>query len=441
MRPDSLSVLFYALPAVAAAIPTIPAYVLLPGFYGDTLGVGLAVTGAVLLAVRLIDVVTDPLIGWISDRSGRRKIWVVLGAIIAGVGLWHLFSPPDDPDGLYLFVWASVLFLGWTLFQIPYLAWGAELSGDYRQRSAITAWREGCGLIGILMAGAIPVMMMIDDRGAEIRMIGLVTVIAGAITIGLLAWKVPDPHHLKHLSGISPARLPDFRSLMRNRLFVRLLSAWWVNGLANGLPAVCFPLFVRYYLQLDSAAENILILLYFAVAILAIPVWVVMAGRFGKHRVWCGAMIMAIAAFVFVPLLGPGDMAAFAVICVVTGAALGADLALPPAIQADVDDWDRYRFGGDRTALLFALWNMANKLAMGLAVGIAFPVLGALGLTTDITPTSTALIVLILIYAVIPVVLKTMVIVMMWRFPIDASHQNAIRRRLSRRTVTLQGAS
>jgi Na+/melibiose symporter-like transporter len=146
-------------------------------------------------------------------------------------------------------------------------------------------------------------------------------------------------------------------------------------------------------------------------------------------------MVMAIVAFVFVPFLEAGDFGAFAVICLVTGAALGADLALPPAIQADVDDWDRYRFGVRRTALLFALWNMTNKLAMALAAGIALPILGAFGLTDGGDEKTGALIVLVLIYAVIPVVLKSGAIGMMWRFPLDGAHQVAIRRRLSRRTV------
>ena len=207
-----------------------------------------------------------------------------------------------------------------------------------------------------------------------------------------------------------------------------------INGLAGGLPAVCFTLFVRYYLKLDTDTENALILLYFVAAIAAIPFWVFLAGKISKHRVWCVAMIMAVSAFAFVPFLSAGDWAGFAVICVFTGAALGADLALPPAIQADVDDWDRYRFHASRTGVLFALWNMTNKLAMALAAGIALPILGAFGLTNGGDENSAALIALVMIYAVLPIVLKAGAIGMMWRFPLDRVHQVAIRRRLARRT-------
>ncbi len=426
---------------MAAAVPTIPAYVLLPSYYGDDLGLGLGITGGVLLLVRVIDMLTDPLIGWLSDRSSMRKIWVGFGAIIAGVGLWYLFTPPQSPSAAYLFIWASVLFLGWTLFQVPYLAWGADLSGDYKKRTALTALREGAGLIGIVLAGGIPVLINAPDRAAEIRTLAIVTLALGAVFISLLIWKVPDAvaqqkRAAKPVSGnLSATFRLGLRSLRGNRLFVRLLSAWMINGLAAGLPAVCFPLFVRYYLQLDQDVENKLILLYFAAAIFAIPLWVFLSGRISKHRVWCLAMGMAIAAFGFVPFMGAGDATGFAVICLLTGAALGADLALPPAIQADVDDWDHYRFGKRRTALLFALWNMTNKLAMALAAGIALPILAAFGLTDVGRDNSSALIALVLIYAVIPIVLKLGAIGMMWRFPLDAVHQVAIRQRLLRRTV------
>ena len=74
---------------------------------------------------------------------------------------------------------------------------------------------------------------------------------------------------------------------------------------------------------------------------------------------------------------------AFAAICVLSGASLGADLAIPASMQADVIDLDRVVSGRRRTAFFFALWSMASKLALAMAVGIAFPVLGAIGFTPD----------------------------------------------------------
>lgn len=143
-------------------------------------------------------------------------------------------------------------------------------------------------------------------------------------------------------------------------------------------------------------------------------------------------MILACAAFIWVPLLAPGQWPVFLIICVATGAALGADLALPPALQADVVDYHSLRFGGERTGFLFALWSMATKLALALAVGIAFPLLELLGIGEP-AAMAKSVVLLALVYAGLPVLLKIGTIAIIWGHPITRRRQTAIRARLSRR--------
>ena len=161
-RPRCISgwrLLAYALPALVIALPTIPVYIHLPALYGVQLGLGLATTGLILLLARLFDAVTDPLIGALSDRfgfrGGRRKPWIAIGAVIAGVGLFKVLTPPQGVEAAYLLSWSVVLYAGWTMVAVPYLAWGAALTTDYNERTRITAWREGLALVGIVAAGAL----------------------------------------------------------------------------------------------------------------------------------------------------------------------------------------------------------------------------------------------------------------------------------------------
>ncbi len=428
-RLNRSQTLTYGVPALALAVPTIPAFVLLPPFYAEDLGLGLATVGICLLFVRLFDVVSDPVLGWVSDRlpvkSGRRKWPMAVGAVLAGPALLALFSPPETVSPGYLVGWGGLLFLGWTAVQIPYLAWAAELEPGYQARSRLTASREGFGLLGIVGAGI--VIALLAERGVrmQFQLLAWVTVVVGGAALCVALRRLPDVgrRHAK----ISTGGL----SLLRNRLFGRLLAAWFVNGLANGFPAVCFVLFVQHVLQAEEAARGVFLLVYFAAAIAAIPLWLRLAERFGKHRVWCGSMLLASIVFSFAWILGPGDHWLYAAICLVTGACLGADLVLPPSIQADVADWDRLRFRADRTALLFSFWNMAVKLALALAVGIAYPLLDFAGLGDD--PAAVA--VLVVIYALIPIVLKLIAVLMMWRFPIAGRQQVAIRKRLTARAA------
>ncbi|MEK9661171.1 MAG: MFS transporter, partial [Alphaproteobacteria bacterium] len=195
-----------------------------------------------------------------------------------------------------------------------------------------------------------------------------------------------------------------------------LLSAWLLNGFANGLPAGLFLLFVTYRIEAPERA-GLLLLLYFGAGLAGIPLWLAASRRFGKHRAWICAMVASCAFFAAVPFLGAGDVIAFAAICVLTGACLGADLALPPSMQADVVDIDAREMGRRRTGLYFGLWNIATKLALALAIGIAFPLLELAGFATGGGANGAwALAALSGLYGVAPIACKLAAVALMLRY-------------------------
>ncbi len=440
--------LSYALPAFVVALPTIPIYIHLPALYGVELGLGLAATGTILLLARLFDTVTDPLIGALSDRfpfrGNYRKPWIAAGALVAGLGIYKILNPPAGVEGSYLLVWCVVLYAGWTMVAVPYMAWGAELSPDYDERTRITSWREGFGLLGIVGTGVL-VAALTNLGWTEMDAIGAVAWLAiglGTFAVPLLIWNVPDRRIERTESGTgslggtamrpSGERQRQWRALIANKPFLRLLSAWFLNGLANGIPAALFFIFLEHRLGADAEVRTVFVLVYFVAAIAAIPLWLRLSRHFGKHWVWCWTMLAACAAFITVPAIPEGAFVAFAVVCIVTGMALGADLALPPAIQADVVAYHELRFGHARAGLQFALWGMSTKLALAGAVGLALYGVEAFGFDPAV-PTDQGKLALVVIYALIPVVIKAVAIAVVWRFPLTAAKHAVIRRRLSRR--------
>lgn len=428
----------YSLPAVAMAIPTLPVYILLPTFYAENTALSLASIGLLLMVARFFDVLTDVVAGQFCDRPvaslGRRKGWMLVGGVLLAPALLALFNPPGHAGAQWLLVWSLLLYLGWTLVQIPYTAWVADLSPAYEERLRLTSHRELFGLLGLVLSAALPAIGAVLGQSDAQRMnsLSIIALMIGILSFSIMWRYVPDA---KQATTTAPGM--QWGTLFKNKMFLRLLAAWGLNGIANGLPAVLFPLFITDVLGASPDARPLFLLVYFVAAVFAMPVVMALGRHMSKHRLWCASMLSAVFVFAWVPLLGVGDEAWFMLVCVLTGFALGADLALPPAIQADVVDWDRYRYRQDRPALFFAGASLTVKMALGLAVGISTGLLSLFGWEDGGEQSREAVLALAIIYSWLPCLLKILAIAMTWNFPLGKIQHRGIQSRLSRRAGAL----
>ncbi len=426
----------FGLLGLPMAAQQLPLYVFLPPYYAEDLGVGLTAVGAALLGARLWDMVTDPLVGWLSDRTssrfGRRKPFILAGTPILMVSIWFLFVPPEGAGALHLLVWTMIAYLGGTLLVLAHQAWGAELSPDYHQRSRIAMSRELFMVVGTVLTVGL-LMVTRGDVSEVMRLIAWGFTFALPLTVALALWRVPDSH-------IAPKRRPfnlrqGLALLTGNKPFARLIAAYFLNGVANGLPASLFLLYIGNVLQpAEEAWKAVLLLAYFLSAVAAVPLWLRLSYRFGKHRTWIASIVWACLIFIWVPLLGAGDLWWFLAVTILTGISLGADQALPTSMQADVIDLDHLKSGRQRAGLYFALWGMANKLSLALAAGLAFPLLDLFGFNPQAARNSdTALFALGALYALLPVAFKLASIWTVAGFPIGPETQARIQRLIQRR--------
>jgi len=411
----------YGLPGLPLAVLLLPLFVIIPTFYADDLGLGLATVGGILFFARIWDVVTDPLVGVLSDRTtsrfGRRRPWLVLGTPVAVIGAWALFLPPEQVSASYLLVATIALYLGGTMIMLPYTAWAAELSPHSHERSGIAAAREVAIVVGTLIAIALP-------AGVGLSRAGIVSGTAWALllliplTVALAVIRLPDPPVRQKQSG---GGWQAYATLFQNRPFRLLVSAYFINGIAYGLPATLFLLYVEHILG-RADWTWILLIIYFASAILGLPVWLAISRRIGKRKTWIIAMAMAAAGFWPTVLLGNGDLGWFIAICVFTGLPLGAELVMPPSMQADVVDMDAQARGAEtgRAGTLFGLWGVATKVPLAVGLGIAFPLLQFSGFEAGTeTNSADSLLVLAALYGLLPVVFKLVAIAIIWRYPRD----------------------
>jgi GPH family glycoside/pentoside/hexuronide:cation symporter len=402
VRVPASTLAAYGLFGMPLAMAALPLYVHLPKFYGDHLGVNLAVLGSVLLVLRLADGIIDPLLGVLSDRSGARKRWLLLAAPLLSLGMIALFTPLPRTEGP-LIAWLSLslalVYGAFSLATINHQAWGAELSSDPVERTRITAVREGLALLGVVIAAVLPAFLGGADGGLArfAPLFAVFTLACAAITVAL----TPDTR----AAPVTSAPRQSFRMLLSrplaDPLFRRLLLVFMLNGIAAAIPATLVLFFIADVLDAESR-QGIFLALYFIAGAAGMPLWVKLSASIGKPLAWLAAMLVAIAAFVWASRLGAGDTTAFAVICVLSGVALGADLALPPSLLADVIG----RQGRmEATGSYFGLWTLATKLNLALAAGIALPLLSALGYAPG-GRDQAALTALAIVYAFVPCVLK-----------------------------------
>ncbi len=389
----------FGMPLAMAALPL---YVHLPKFYGDYLGIDLTLLGGVLLALRLADGAIDPLLGVLSDRGGSRKRWLALAAPLLALGMVGLFLPLPRGE-LALVAWLAamlaIVYFAFSLATINHNAWGAELSPDPVERTRITAVREGLALCGVVIAAVLPSFLGGDEGG-----LGRFAILFAGFTFASVAitlFGTPGGAPRAEASGPQPRMRDLIARPLADPLFRRLLAVFMLNGIAAAIPATLVLFFIADVLDAEMH-QGLFLALYFIAGAAGMPLWVRLSARIGKAQAWLVAMGVAIAAFVWASRLGAGDTRAFTVICALSGLALGADLALPPSLLADVIG-RRGRMEG--TGSYFGLWTLATKLNLALAAGIALPLLEALGYRPG-GRDAAALTALAIVYAFIPCLLK-----------------------------------
>lgn len=403
---DRSGVLAYGVLGLPLAFAALPIYVHVPRLYADGLGLSLTVVGAVLLFARVLDALTDPLIGWFADRFTSRRLSLVMGLPLLAAGMVALLSPPAHAGAMWLAVQVFIVTLGYSVVSINYYAWGAELGHQPQERTRVVASREQFALVGVVLAAALP-SLLADDMSTGLARLAwiFVPILVLAAGITLLAGPVPDQRR-----PTSAAMWQGLRGAIGHRPFVLLLLVFAANGIASAIPATTVLFFVADVLGAEAWSGGFLVL-YFVAGAASLPLWVRISGRIGKLRAWAVSMLLAMLVFVWAWTLAVGDVWAFGLICVLSGVALGADLALPPSMLADMLARDAGA-GKPGAGACFGWWNFVTKANLALAAGLALPLLGLLGYAPG-TRDEAGLAALAVVYALVPVALKTLALVLL----------------------------
>lgn len=405
--------LAYGLFGLPLAMAALPMYVHVPRLYAEA-GLNLALLGGLLLATRLIDAGVDPLLGWWADRTPRRARLILVALPFLALGMLLLLNPGVPATAAWLTVALFATYFGFSLASVAYQAWGSQLGRDSAERTLLTASREGFGLLGVVLASLLPLLLASDLAEGLSRLAWLfvpLLALAAAITIVGSAADDPAsaPAQAVRTAGAPPVSLATLRRAFADPRFLRLVAVFVANGIAAALPATLVLFFVADVLRAE-AWSGAFLALYFAAGVAGLPFWVRLSRRVGRVHAWLAAMALAIFAFLYTLSLGAGDIVAFAAVCLLTGFALGADLALPPALLADIAESPDATSGAGG---YFGWWNLVAKLNLALAAGLALPLLGAFGYAPG---GSAGLAALTAVYCLLPVFFKLVAGALAWRW-------------------------
>lgn len=446
LGPSPWRLAAFASPSLALAAAGLPLSVYLPPYYATELGLGLPLVGAIFMLSRIWDAVNDPLIGVLSDRTrtrfGRRKPWIAAGAPIFAIAAIAVFAPGvlgARPGALWLAAWLFVFYLGWTMVQIPLSAWSGELSAQYHQRSRVQTYVHVAAALGLLTVLVLPAALDgIAHRAGTAAAAGLKTALMGGFVVAVLV-----PTVLAALTLVdeppAPPKPPVRRALRaaigqlaREPLLLRVLASDFAVTLGQSVRGSLFVFFVSAYVGRPDLAAG-LFLLQFVFGVFAGPIWLRIGYRLGKHRTVVAGELAQVVINLGLLLVAPRELPLLVALTVAQGLAQGSGNLMLRAIVADVADKQRLEAGEDRTGLFFSVFSLAGKAGPAVAIGVALPLVAALGFHPGRPNSPEALAGLKWVFALGPALAHLVSAALIARFPLDEARHRQIRAALEAR--------
>lgn len=396
----------YALPNFGMAIMVGPVLGIIQGVYARDFGIAITAMAGVIFLGRIFDAVSDPAIGIASDKLRKRfwgrRSWLVAGAFISLMALYNLFIPPSDGMTVsHIRIWFILGFLGWTVCEVPYLAWGTEISTDYDQRTKLFSYKTAIGYLGALTFVALPILISKynihvlgqspDDQTGDFTPFTL-KVAFGMLAIMmplsvLIALKVcPDGTHVKKTEKHSFKEI--VKVLISNKAMLIFTGAFIMLGFSAGMQIATAYMHASIYLQLGDDMSPIYI--YGMVFnIMGVPIWNWLAKKVGKHvafMIGAGLMGLIFLNFGFMNPAGEGEALyagktfvfwQYLFTFIALNLCQAVYYALPPSIIGDIAEYSMLKTRQDQSGTYYSIYTLLYKTTIAVGNGVALYLISA----------------------------------------------------------------
>ncbi|OQA62996.1 MAG: putative symporter YjmB [Spirochaetes bacterium ADurb.Bin269] len=393
----------------------------------DTVALSAAAAGFAIMVGKFWDAVTDPMMGYISDRTksrmGRRRPYILFGSIPLGIAMWYFFTNPHIDSQLSLTVWAVIalcaLNTAYTIVNIPYSALTPELTQDYHERTTLNSFRFGFAVVGTILGAAIvlPIVNAFPDKSSGYSAAGLVMGVVMVVTALITFFSVREPAHNQ---GEIPNEgiIKTYAAVFRNKPYTILIATYAMNIIAINFLQGILVYYFKYVFNAESETTVAMVILL-VVAMLCIPLSVPISKRIGKRLTYqIGLGIIAVGCFIIWiagDRLGLGFVYAMMVFA---GTGFGLTYVAPWAMVPDTIEWDAVHTGNRKEGIYYGMWTFFSKCGQALSIGVSGLVLSFSGYIADAVQSKSSLTAIKLLIGPVPALVFVCGILILSKYPI-----------------------
>ncbi|MFP6807158.1 MAG: MFS transporter [Pseudomonadales bacterium] len=439
----------YGTPAVGVGYMYLLINLYIMKFSTDVLLIAPAVMGMIFGVSRVWDAVSDPLVGYLSDKTksslGRRRIWLLISIVPISLTFIMVFSPPESLSGNMLIAWMAVGVIGFysamTIFIVPHMSLGAELTTNYHERSRLYGLRHAAFTIGSIIAlASMALLIQAESEGEEmVRLTAFqLSIIAAVVTAVLITFAVVKLRERADFQGrVKQGPFGAYKDVWANKHARLVLVVSFIENIGSAAIGL-LTLYVAQYVVGRPALAPLIILAYMVPSTLSVPMWLPLSRKFGKIRLWMFSMMLTGLSFggmFMLPFLETLDDKVYAIFILAffAGLAAGCGGTIAPSIQSDIIDYDEYLTGERKEGSYFAAFNFAFKSAAGVMIFITGFVLQFSGFVPNQEQTMTVQIAMVTLYGLFPLVCYMIGAALFSRFTLTEDEHARIREELSAR--------
>lgn len=418
-------------------------------YYTDVAGIDPGLAGLALMVGKLTwDAVNDPLFGYWSDRTrsrfGRRRIYMLIGAVPLGIAAWIMFSLPKGLTGAGAFF--AVLLSFWlvdsfhTMTTTPYYALTPELTRDYSERASLTSIRMVFSVFGYILGAALTTILAGIFQGTGMNMqqawstTGAVFGVVVIITTLVTTFSIKESPELVG----EPSKLPPIKAVLtsfKNKPFIILMVAFILSSFSFTILTALVPYFIQYQLNMPDQVSFVLLAMLVSIGVFLIPAKLV-SDRINKGPAYALGLFIASLAVMTSFFLPRGETPLIYVVAAVAGMGFSAQWVFPWSMLPDVIEYDEKMTGERREGIYYGLWAFLSKFTGALGIAVSGWALGLFGYIPNMEQTSRALFGIRLFFAIVPAIVLLISLPFLIWYPITRKkHAELVKELAERKAV------